>query len=775
MKKPIIYLCVSLLLMACSTTSSVPEDDWLYTGLDDIKYDAENKSGDHYIIAQTEIEAALACAPNGALFGSSYYRTPFPYGLWIWNATEGKDGPVSNWLRKSFGKEPVLMSWVNPELRASVAQNTLKNNGYFRGSVDYDIIQQKNPRQQKIGYKVDMGHLFTLDTIKYVGFSSAADSLIATTEAHATIHQGDGFSVSALDAERSRISQLFRNNGYYYYQPAFTTYLADTLMAPGKVQLQLHQVSDIPEEALRPWSIGKIDITVRRNRTEEITTHRNRRRITVHHGGKTSPLRMRNIMTNMKLRSGQLYNQDLHIETVNRLNTMGMFSQCDVTFSKRDTTSTCDTLDVALNAILGEPYSLSLETDIHNKSNGFIGPTVAIGITRNNLFHGGEKLSFNLHGGIEWNLMTKQVGANEYDHLNTYEYGGDVTLEIPRLLFPGMERKRFTVSPSTVIKLDAGAQNRSGYFRMNTFGAELTYKLQTSPTLMHEFTPLMVDYQQMAKTTERFDSIVSKYPYLEQTMRDKLIPRMRYTIIYTSPSSYLNPIRWETTISEAGNVLSLGYLAAGKDWNQKDKELFKTPYSQFVKITTDLVKTWRLTEKSELVGHVNAGYIWCYGNSNFAPYSEEFYVGGANSIRAFNVRGIGPGRSFTGANSQEAMTLNTGTMKLQLNMEYRFNLFGSLNAAVFADAGNVWDTHTDDDVLQRAEKYGDPRFRLNHLLGDLATCVGLGIRYDLDFLVIRLDWGLGLHVPYSTSKSGYFNIPTFRDAQALHFAVGYPF
>lgn len=775
MKKALIYICLSALLSACSTTSSIPDDDWLYTGLTEIDYRAEEQGSDHYILAQEEIEAALACAPNGALFGSSYYRTPLPYGLWIWNATEGKNSIFSKWLRKSFGKEPVLMSWVNPELRASVAQNTLMNSGYFRGSVDYDIVQQKNPRHQKVEYKVNMGHLFTIDTISYKGFNTATDSLLSATEREAIIHQGDAFSTASLDAERSRLSLLLRNNGYYYYQPSYTTYLADTLMVPGKVQLQLHQVSDIPQEALRPWYIGKIDVTVKRSRIEKITSHNKRRNITLHHGGKTSPLRMRNIMSNMKLRRGNPYSYDLHAESMNRLNTMGIFSQCDMTFTKRDTTSTCDTLDLAINAIMGEPYSLSIETDVHNKSNGFIGPSLAVGITRNNVFHGGEKLSFNLHGGIEWNLMTRQVGASDYDHLNTYEYGGNLSLDIPRLMLPGMKRRRFTVTPTTQIKINAGAQNRSGYFRMNTFGTELTYKLQTTPTLMHEFSPLIVDYQQMAKSTARFDSIVRKYPYLEQTMREKFIPRIRYTIIYTSPASYLNPLRLETTISEAGNVLSLGYLVAGEKWNDKDKEFFKTPYSQFLKLTTDVVKTWRLTEKSELVGHANAGIIWCYGNSSYAPYSEEFYVGGANSLRAFNVRGIGPGRSFTGATSQEAMTLNTGTLKLQFNVEYRFNLFGSLNAAVFADAGNVWETRKDEDTKLRAERFGDPRFKLSHLLGDLATCVGVGVRYDLDFLVLRLDWGLALHVPYNTSRSGYFNIPTFRDAQALHFAVGYPF
>ena len=140
MKKSIFALLVAVCVMtSCSTTSGIPDDDQLFVGLTEIKYD-NYKSSDHFIATQAEVEAALATAPNGALFGSSYYRTPFPYGLWIWNAFSGKDDGFSKWMVKSFGKQPVLMSWVNPALRASVAQTVLRNHGYLHSKVSYENV-----------------------------------------------------------------------------------------------------------------------------------------------------------------------------------------------------------------------------------------------------------------------------------------------------------------------------------------------------------------------------------------------------------------------------------------------------------------------------------------------------------------------------------------------------------------------------------------------------------------------------------------------------------
>ena len=265
-------------------------------------------------------------------------------------------------------------------------------------------------------------------------------------------------------------------------------------------------------------------------------------------------------------------------------------------------------------------------------------------------------------------------------------------------------------------------------------------------------------------------------PYLMSTMQDYFVPEMRYTYTYSSPSRYLHPIRWETTLIESGNGVALYDLATGKKWNDKEKEMFKNPYSQFLKIETDFTKTWTLGAASKLVGHVNAGYIHVYGNSVWLPNSELFYVGGANSIRALNVRGAGPGAVRSFGNHAADYILRNGSIKFVCNLEYRRQFFGNLYGAAFLDAGNVWTPpgkDFGDDTLDKVYEAGN--FKWRHFFRELAVGTGLGIRYDLDFLIIRLDWGIALHMPYETSKSGFYNIERFKNSHTLHFAIGYPF
>ena len=271
----------------------------------------------------------------------------------------------------------------------------------------------------------------------------------------------------------------------------------------------------------------------------------------------------------------------------------------------------------------------------------------------------------------------------------------------------------------------------------------------------------------MNRTTARFDSIMEESPYLKMSMMDQFIPKMSYTYSYTSPQNLRNPIRWETTVSESANILSLGYAIAGEKWGEKEKTMFENPYAQFFKIETDFRKTWKLGEYSELVGHLNAGIIFSYGNSTTAPYSEQFYVGGANSIRAFNVRTLGPGGYYVPIRKFSYMD-QTGDIKFQANLEYRSRLFGNLYGALFLDAGNVWTRH--DDGYRTGGQ-----LKMKNFFDQLAVGTGVGIRYDLDFFVLRLDWGIGIHLPYDTGKSGYYNIPKFKDGQSFHLAIGYPF
>ncbi len=822
---------VSLLLSSCSTTQNIPDGDQLFVGLTKINYERGDSgvpaavANKNFITTQEEVEAALATAPNGALFGSSYHRTPFPYGLWIWNAFSGKDGKVAKWLTESFGKQPVLMSWVNPELRAQVAQTVLHNHGYFHGQVGYNVVTQRNPKKAKIGYDVSMGPLLTIDSISYLGFPAEADSLIKATAHQSLLHTGDAFTAAALDGERTRISTLFRNNGYYYYQPAYASYLADTVSVPGKAQLRLQLANGIAEEARRKYYIGNITVNLQKNFMQEPTDSMRRRTFTLRYNGKRSPVRPRVVMGAMRLRHGQPYSYDLYLQSANALNATGLFSMTDFQFNRRDgldvseidfirelekpsdflaLTSNLssrrvslspllsdDTLDLVVNCVFDRPYDVYFETNFTKRTIGRMGPELKIGFTKRNAFRGGEKLDVNLHGSYEW-----QTRSSSGD-MNTYEYGADVSLEFPRLVAPfmggnqirrRMERMRergITPNPNrwrrvatTMAKVSSDIVRRPGYYKMHIVSGEWTYRWQPSATSRHEFSPLTLKYQYMNSHTEKFDSIIENSPYLAATMSDYFIPQMRYTYVYASPADKLNPIRWELTLSESGNLTSLAYMAAGKKWNEEDKELFKNPYAQFVKVETDFTKTWQLSQYSQLVGHLNAGLGICFGNSSDLPFSERFYIGGANSVRAYPLRSIGPGR-FLGdyeGNRQLSYLLQNGDVKLQANLEYRQRLFGNLHGAVFLDAGNVWlrkdlEIGIDDISIMFKEAY----FHFSEFFKQMAVGTGVGLRYDLDFLILRLDWGIGLHVPYETTKSGFYNVDKFSRHQTLHFAIGYPF
>ena len=782
MRKNSFYILCTLFLVSCSMTKNIPEGDQLFTGLKAINYD-DCEQDDNFTQTQEEVEAALATAPNGAIFGSSYYRLPFSWRVSVWNKYHDKDTKFAQWMTKNLGRQPVLMSWVNPELRAQVAQGVLRNNGYFNGQVGYEIIQKKNPKTAKIAYDVHPGRLYRLDSIGYFDFPAEADSLIRLTLDEAAIHKNDPFAVSRLDAERQRISTLLRNNGFYYYQPSYASYLADTFVVDGKAQLQLRMAKDVPVEATHKWYIGKVNINMKKTFMEQPTDSISRRSFTIRFSGKNPPIRARVLMADMKLRPRQLFSYDNYQQSVAKINAMGLFSMTDFTFTPRDTTASCDTLDLTLNCVFDKPWDHYIETNFNARTIGRMGPELRMGVTRRNAFRGGELIDINVHGSYEWSTQ----GGSQ---MNNYEYGADASIEFPRIIAPFfggnrvqrdkegrvVRRKRFYSTPTTLAKASTDIIYRPDYYKMHVVSGEWTYRWQTSAQSSHEFSPLTVKYQYMNTKTDAFDSIMAKNPYLMGTMEDYFTPEMRYTYTYTSPSNLSNPIRWETTLTESGNFVSLVYLLKGNSWNEKDKKLFKNPYSQFLKLETDFAKTWTFDSHSSLVAHLNAGYIYAYGNSNWVPITEMFYVGGANSIRAFPVRGIGPG-AFPGIdNKAYSYLMQNGDVKLVLNLEYRRQLFGNLYGALFLDSGNVWYTNEDfNGVEEFNEIFRDSRFRLKNLFNDMALGTGVGLRYDLGFLVLRLDWGYALHVPYDTGKSGYFNVKGFKDNQTLHFAIGYPF
>ena len=814
-----LFLIAMILVSSCSTTSNLPEGEILYTGIESVDYmdrgnprkvrkdslgvvmaamrsmsrweslmsldereskdslDEDRKERVRQMIERVrsdreafeetreEVDAVLAYAPNNSLFGSSSRRWPLPFGLWVYNGLGHTKNRIGRWIVKTFGSTPLLISNVNPEVRAKVATNTLRNYGFFCGTVDYDLIPSENPRKAKVRYRVITRNLFRLDSIAYLNFPPVADSLLRVTASESLLKKGDPFRVVNLSGEQARLEKLFRDNGYYYYSAGLTSFRADTVMRPGRVQLQVLPSPNIPSLVNRRWFIGETRINVRRKAGEELTGNHSRNGYKFSYSGKKIPLRPRLWYQSIMHRKGDIYRQSDQKLTLEHLSNLGVFGQLDISYVPRDTSAVCDTLDVLVNAVMDKPYDGDFEMNVTSKSNDQVGPGLAFGLAKRNAFRGGEKVTFRIYGSYEW--QTGRHHGGNSDLFNSYELGTSLSFDFPRFIFPGVGRRMFRFPSSTTFSLDADWMNRAGYFNMVTLGLGATYKWTPSATSRHELSLFNLDYDQLLSRTQEFDSIMEANPALYVSMRNQFVPSVSYTYTYVSPQGKRNPVWWQTSVKEAGNLTSCIYAAAGRHFSTRNKELFNNPFAQFIKLTSELHVNFKLSGKLRLATRLMAGVIYSYGNSTVAPYSEQFFVGGANSVRAFTVRTIGPGR-FRSDKSKYAYMDQTGDLKLEANVELRFPIFGNLHGALFLDAGNVW-------LLRSDVNRPGGQFRLSDLPNSLALGTGCGLRYDMEFLVLRLDLGVALHDPYDTGKSGYYNIPKFTDSLGLHFAIGYPF
>lgn len=757
------------MLSACSTTRHIADGQQLYTGIKKIEITGEEEYASSPVgqMAIDEVVAALACAPNGSVAGSSRIKT-FSVGLWWYNAFYNSKGKFGRWLFDTFGTPPVLISKVNPELRAQVASNILEYYGYFNGNVTENIItDKKNSKKAKVLYNITLHKPCVYDSIEYRGFTGKADSLIKSTKADRLIKSGEQFSANSLNNERERINTLFRNNGYYYYQPSFTKIFADTINNPGMVDIRIEPQRGLPARSNRPYTIGNIKIQLLNNNAnagKEKYDTISRDNLTYIYSGKKPTVRTGTLLRNIYLRTGNIYSQELQQKSLQQLSKMNIFSGTNFNFMPRGES---DTLDLNIMAQLDKPYDFVFELNLTSKSNNQVGPGSKISLSRKNLFRGGETLTLALKGSYEWQTGEKTDEDNSL--INSWEMGADITLTFPRLFLPIAQRKHLRTPGTTSFRIYANRLNRSGFFRMIQVGGDATYNIYSHSTTTHTITPFRLTYDILRSTTSKFDAIVAENRSLQYSFRDQFIPAMQYTFTYDNAGTgHRNKTRFEGSITSAGNITSLALCAFGEKWSEKNKKLFNNPYAQFIKITAELRQLYKINSNNYIATRIMAGVLPCYGNSEHAPYSEQFYIGGANSLRAFTVRTVGPGSFHPAAETRYSYLDETGTLKFEANIEYRFKIISQLHGALFVDAGNIW-------LMREDENRPGGLFEMKNFGKQLALNTGFGIRYDIDFLVLRLDFGLGLHAPYKTKRNGYFNLSPFGDGFAWHFAIGYPF
>lgn len=761
-----LFITVSLAVTSCSTTRNLPEGEVLYTGIKKTTVQDEDKSKAGKD-ALNEVEAALAYPPNNALLGSSSIRIPFPFGLWVYNGFRKYEKGVGKWIFNKLAAKPVLISTVNPEIRIKVGQNLLKEYGYFNGDVKYTIdYNPKNERKAKISYDIVMRTPYTYDTIAYPKVQAKADDIIQEAVPESLLKPGNNFSVVNLEAERQRLSSLLRNRGYYYFRPDFIGFLADTIQTPGKVSLKVVPKDGLPASALRPWYIGNMSVYLTGNAGEEPNDSLFYKNIMIHYHGKLN-VRPKVLYNRFKLAPGELYAASNQAKTQQSFARLGIFKYAELQFTPRDTSAACDTLDLRVNAAFDLPLDGELEFNVTSKSNNQVGPGAVFSVSKRNMFKGGETFSVRLRGSYEWQTGKRVDGNNSA--INSYELGISASLNVPRIVFPWLSKKELNYPASTTFRLYADQLNRAKFFKLLAFGGHGTYDFQPTPSSRHSVTPFKLTYNLLQHTTAGFDSIINDNPALYLSLKDQFIPSMSYTYTYDNANlpGVKNPLWWSSTVTSAGNILSGIYAIAGKKFND-EKKLLGNPFAQFTKLTSEIRYHYVIDRNQTLAMRLMGGAIYSYGNSKVAPYSEQFYIGGANSIRAFTVRSIGPGSFRPDPDNKYAYIDQTGDLKFEANIEYRFRILGNLHGATFLDAGNIW-------LIRNNNERPGGQFKLKNFPKEIALGTGVGLRYDLTFIVIRLDMGIALHAPYDTGKKGYYNIPKFKDGIGLHLAIGYPF
>lgn len=784
MKRLIVYIIGILLMTSCSTTKHLPEGEILYTGQKPMIVLNRSTSPVGEITLE-EVEAALATAPNNSFLGSSTMRTPFPIGLWFYNGFQQYERGFGRFLFNKFAAKPVLMSAVNPDIRVKAAHNLLRDYGYFNGRVSYQTFTDpKDSLKQKLQYTVDMRNPYFIDTVFYQGFDRRTTAIMERARRRSLISPGEQFNVTDLDGERTRISTLLRNVGCYYFRPDYMTYQADTTLVPGgHVSMRLMPVAGMPEVAQKPFYVGNRSFYLLGREGESPTDSLVYKDLTIYYHDKLRVRpdmlyrwlnyqgyrRKRQVQDSTgisRLRSMQnLYSLYRQTRIQERLANVGIFRYSEMQYVPRDTAFVSDTLDMRVIVALDKPYDAELDFNVTMKSNNQTGPGATFTLTKKNVFGGGENWNVQLKGSYEW-----QTGKNRSSLMNSYEMGVSTSLVFPRIVFPRMGKHEYDFPATTTFKLYADQMNRAKYYKLLAFGGNATYDFQPKATSKHSITPFRLTFNVLRNPTEAFKELQEQNPALYISLRDQFIPAMEYTYTYDNStlSRKRNPIWWQTTVTSAGNVTSLVYRAFGQPFDEEGKKLMGVPFAQFLKLNSEFRYHYRINKDQSIASRVAGGVIWSYGNATTAPYTEQFYVGGANSVRAFSARNIGPGGYPPNDQAKYTYINHVGDIRMEANVEYRFRMVGDLHGALFLDAGNVW-------LMRKDENRPGGELTLRNFAEQIALGTGVGIRYDMDFLVFRLDWGIALHDPYDTGKSGYYNIPKFKDSMALHFAIGYPF
>jgi outer membrane protein assembly factor BamA len=746
----------------CSNTRFLAENQVLYTGREKVEL-VKLEKGTKASSAKNYVESITNHKVNNALFGR---RVLPPIGLWTHNYVKAeKDQKFKSWIYKTLASDPILLSDVNPELRAKKIENDLFDKGYFHSKAWAEVhINPKNPHKARVKYFVELAPPVIYNKVTIDTLTDYIDTLISRDKFMSEIRTGDQFNLEKIKASRGKLSRRIQNNGYFYFMPDYVQLKADTVVEKGTIDLNVGKAKNLPQQVTSVYTINDIVIN-NLSRTDTISSNIK----TVDYEGIkiiSSGDKIKNeVLANaIDFKKGETYSYNTYQSTLNHLNNLGVFKYVNITFQPDKTDSLNHLLNVVVDLIKADNIMADFEANFMSKSSGYIGPQAEIGVSHNNTFHGAERLRIGLTGGFEW-----QWGTKTESQLGTYSYqaGINTGLTLPRISIPFRPaKKNKLLLQRTIVNADITILNRIAYYKEVSGKINLQYQWSKTSNIQHSFYPIYINSVNLLATTPEFDSVVNENIYIRKSFEEQFILGPRYEFSYnntltTKPNNFM----YQAGINTSGNFIDL-FASMGKEPSERPYYFLNNIYSQFVKITSDF-RYYRNGYNKSLAFRFYAGIGMPYNNSTALPYVEQFFSGGAYSIRGFTARYLGPGSYHD--TDQSGYIDQSGDLKLESNLEFRFDMSKVLKGALFVDAGNIW--LVNEDINRPGAK-----FNANTFYEQIAVAAGFGFRFDFNFFVLRTDAGFPIRNPYPTdNKYWLFGSNNIFSSGLFHLAIGYPF
>ena len=747
---------------SCSVSKFIPEGEYL---LEDVEVISDNKD-----VKPSEFRGYVHQNPNSSWF--SIAKVP----LRIY-ALSGTD--TTKWINRfiqKIGDEPVIYDSASAERSKENMKRAMQNLGYMQANVD--VLTKKKKKKIELSYVLHPGKGYVIRSWQYDVKDQGLRNDFADYSSR-IMSENMLFNVNQLNMERQNLATFFQNKGYYKFNKELITCTADTVSGSYTIDLNFHiaPYASASKISHQKYHIGEVNVFTDFDITKAMQMEDLEEWDSIHYKGlnifseKRPFLRPEVLSQNIFVASGELYSERLLQRSQSALGRLNAIKYSDLRFVENMNDSTV--LDCFVLLSRNNPNSFSAEIEGTNSA-GDLGAAASVSYQNRNLFRGSELFTFKVRGAYE-----AVTGLQGYSNENYIEYGAEASINFPRFLFPFISSElRKRILATSEVALQFNSQDRPEFSR-RAASASWSYKWTYKQRWRHSVDLLDVNYVYMPWISSTFrqeylDNVNNQNSILKYNYENLLIMKMGYGFTYHSGGANLsattgNSYSIRFNIESSGNLLyGLSHLFNAKRNDSHQYTLMNIAYAQYVKTDFNFAKSFMIDERNSIVFHVGAGVAFPYGNSRILPFEKRYFSGGANCVRGWLVRRLGPG-SFSGNDANIDFINQSGDIKLDINLEYRTKLFWKLNGAFFIDAGNIW-------TIREYDEQPGGAFRLDSFYKEIALAYGLGLRFDFDYFILRFDGGMKAVNPAKNAEERYPLIrPDFGRDFAFHFAVGYPF